>query len=113
MWSRCRTTIMLGDCEQPETAGLPSFVGGGVSGRAWGGGVGVVQAVDGGAWLAANSACQADWVGQHWGKCRITRRARWAMRAGMVIRQRRSVAIRAVACAPPARQPAVRVRLNA
>ncbi len=47
------------------------------------------------------------------GRWRVTRRTKFTRRAGMFMMRRRTVAVVALACAPPAMVPAARVRLNA
>ena len=60
-----------------------------------------------------NRVFQADSHGQFRGRCRVSRRAEDAMRAGTVIRVARMVAVRALASAGPVMVAAARVRLNA
>ena len=61
------------------------------------------------AWM--NSLVNACSQRQSWGRCKTTRRAEVAIRAGMLTRWRRMVPV--VAVARPAMMAAVRVRLNA
>ena len=54
-----------------------------------------------------------DSQGQSRGRCKVRRRAEDAIRAGTLIRVRRTVAVRDLARAGPVRVAAARVRLNA
>src|SRR3954447_8737368 len=67
----------------------------------------------GGRWTAACSVAQAGSQGQLAGRCRVTRRAERAIRAGTLIRWARIVDVVARAWPRPARVPAARVRLCA
>jgi hypothetical protein len=67
----------------------------------------------GGSLTRSNRAVQAVSQGQAWGRCRVTRRAEEATRAGTVITLRRIVAVVALAKSGAATVPAARVRLNA
>jgi hypothetical protein len=62
-----------------------------------GAGVCAGQAVCGGAWVVVNSSLKASRCGQLSGRWSVMRRDRRAIRAGTVIRWRRSVPVRAVA----------------
>jgi hypothetical protein len=72
-----------------------------------------MASVAGGPQQRANSVVQACSQGQATGRCRVSRRAREAIRAGTVTRVRRRVAVVAFASRLPARVPAALVRLNA
>src|SRR5512144_3356660 len=76
------------------------------------GGAGGDQAA-GGSWTAVNSRCQDGCHGQSRGKCRVSRRAERASRAGTRISWARTVAVVALACSSDASAPAARVRLKA
>ena len=67
----------------------------------------------GGPQTRVNSSVQALCQGQPVGRCRTSRRAEEAIRAGTCTSWRRIVPVVAVACRPPVRVPAARVRLNA
>ena len=71
------------------------------------------QAVRGGLFAAVRSRCQACSQGQAVGRCRVSRRAERASRAGTLIRWARMVPVVALAWKAEARVPAARVRLNA
>jgi len=78
-------------------------VGAGWSGRCWG-------------WwsaVALKSPCQLSHDGQSLGRCRTSRLAEVARRAGPAVSCRRMVAVVALAWKTEAMVPAVRVRLNA
>src|SRR5664279_4190646 len=74
---------------------------------------GQVVVAAGGGYARANSAVQASCQGHRWGRCRCSRRAEDATRAGMLIRVRRIVGVVARVRSPPALVAAARVRLNA
>ena len=68
------------------------------------------QAVRGGLFAAVRSCCQACCQGQAVGRCRVSRRADRASRAGTLIRWARMVPVVALAWKAEARVPAARVR---
>jgi hypothetical protein len=68
----------------------------------------------GGPWRDAwTSCCQTLCPGQEVGRCRVSRRAEQASRAGTLISWVRFVPVVAFACNAEARVPGARVRLNA
>ncbi len=73
----------------------------------------VVDWVGGGPHAALNSPCQLSHQGQSLGRCRTSRLAEVARRAGTAISCRRMVAVVALAWKTDAMVPAARVRLNA
>src|SRR4051812_49131703 len=70
-------------------------------------------AVGGGRVTAVNSSVQGCCQGQSRGRCRVSRRAERASRAGTVMSWARMVAVVAFAWKTDARAPVARVRLNA
>lgn len=69
--------------------------------------------VGGGPQTRANRRSQPVCQGQFVGRCRVTRRAEVAVRAGMVIKVRRTVPVLALTNGPPLMDAAARVRLKA
>ena len=74
---------------------------------------GQVIVVVGGPWAWLNSAVHCCCQGQDRGRCRVSRRAEEAIRAGMLTILRRIVAVVALASPVPVMVAAARVRLKA
>src|SRR6266511_934354 len=93
-------------------AGLSGFFHGGCAGRARSGvRSGQLAGAGGGRWMAACSCWKASAQGQRSGRCSVSRRARRASRAGMLIRCARMVAVVALVWKGEASAPVARVRL--
>src|SRR4051812_41203600 len=74
---------------------------------------GQAMALRGGPQVCVNSWVHPSCQGQFFGRCRLSRRAEDATRAGTAISVRRMVPVVALASTPPAMLAAARVRLNA